>query len=88
VRIGRDGDDIVVQVSDDGVGGAQVEAGTGLRGLQDRLAALDGRLDLHSPPGGGTVLRATIPCAATTLVAEAHDADRPPLPASELEPRA
>jgi signal transduction histidine kinase len=46
------------------VGGARVEAGTGLRGLQDRLAALDGRLEIDSPPGRGTRLRAVIPSPA------------------------
>jgi signal transduction histidine kinase len=55
---------IVVVVSDDGVGGARVEAGTGLRGLQDRLAALDGRLSIDSPRGRGTRLRAIIPAPA------------------------
>jgi signal transduction histidine kinase len=50
-----------VEVSDDGVGGADVAAGSGLRGLSDRVAALDGRLELDSPPGGGTTLRAEIP---------------------------
>jgi signal transduction histidine kinase len=37
--------------------------GTGLRGRADRLAALDGRLEVHSPPGGGTTVRAEVPCA-------------------------
>jgi signal transduction histidine kinase len=63
VEIRRRGDDVVVTVSDDGIGGADIERGTGLRGLQDRLAALDGRLELDSPPGEGTRLRATIPGA-------------------------
>ena len=52
---------VTVEVSDDGVGGADVAAGSGLRGLSDRVAALDGRLELHSPPGAGTRLRAEIP---------------------------
>jgi signal transduction histidine kinase len=51
----------MVEVSDDGVGGADVASGSGLRGLSDRVGALDGRLDLRSPPGGGTQLRAEIP---------------------------
>jgi signal transduction histidine kinase len=57
------GDDgtVVVEVTDDGRGGADVGGGSGLRGLADRVAALDGRLELHSPPGAGTRLRATIP---------------------------
>jgi signal transduction histidine kinase len=63
VRVGRENGFAVVEVSDDGVGGADPTAGTGLRGLADRLAALDGRLEVHSPPGGGTVIRANIPCA-------------------------
>jgi signal transduction histidine kinase len=53
----------VIEVSDDGVGGADPSSGTGLRGLSDRLAALDGRLEVHSPPGAGTLVRAKVPCA-------------------------
>jgi signal transduction histidine kinase len=52
---------IVVVVADDGVGGADPNAGSGLRGLQDRLAVIDGVLAIDSPPGGGTRLEATIP---------------------------
>ena len=51
----------LVDVRDDGVGGAEVEAGTGLRGLADRLSALDGRLEIESPAGAGTIIRAFIP---------------------------
>ena len=58
-------------VSDDGKGGAIVEGGTGLRGLIDRLAVLDGRLDVTSPPGRGTRSEAHIPCEPGSLVAEA-----------------
>jgi signal transduction histidine kinase len=47
-------------VADDGVGGADAH-GEGLRGLTDRIQALDGRLTIDSPPGGGTRLRAEIP---------------------------
>jgi signal transduction histidine kinase len=50
-----------VEVADDGVGGADPDRGTGLRGLADRLGALDGTLSLDSPPGSGTTLRAEIP---------------------------
>jgi signal transduction histidine kinase len=53
----------LVEVRDDGVGGADPRAGTGLSGLSDRLAALGGRLELDSPPGKGTLVRAEIPCA-------------------------
>jgi signal transduction histidine kinase len=52
---------VSVEVSDDGVGGANAANGSGLRGLEDRLAALDGTLSLDSPAGRGTRLRARIP---------------------------
>jgi PAS domain S-box-containing protein len=51
---------LVVEVADDGIGGAD-DAGSGLRGLTDRVEALGGRLSLDSPPGGGTRLLAEIP---------------------------
>jgi PAS domain S-box-containing protein len=63
VSAGRRGRDLVVEVADDGAGGADPAGGSGLRGLQDRLAAIDGRLDIVSPAGGGTRVRAVIPCA-------------------------
>ena len=50
-----------VEVRDDGVGGADPGRGSGLRGLADRVGALDGSLALDSPPGSGTTLRAEIP---------------------------
>ena len=53
---------VVVEVRDDGVGGADPAAGSGLSGLADRVAALDGLLDVESPQGGGTVVRAEVPC--------------------------
>ena len=56
--------ELVVEVADDGVGGADTERGTGLRGLADRVEALDGRLRVWSPQGGGTRLKAEIPCAS------------------------
>jgi signal transduction histidine kinase len=52
---------VTVEVADDGVGGADSASGSGLRGLADRVAALDGTLSLDSPPGHGTRLRAEIP---------------------------
>jgi signal transduction histidine kinase len=52
---------LVIDVADDGVGGADPAAGTGLVGLADRVAALGGRLEIESPPGGGTVVRAAMP---------------------------
>jgi PAS domain S-box-containing protein len=61
VRIDASGGRLVVEVADDGAGGADVEGGTGLSGLMDRVAALDGELAITSPPGAGTVLHAEIP---------------------------
>jgi signal transduction histidine kinase len=67
VDLRRDGDgDVVVLVSDEGVGGADADAGSGLRGLQDRLAVVDGVLSIDSPPGGGTRLEARIPSPVTS----------------------
>jgi signal transduction histidine kinase len=57
-------DSLVVEVSDDGIGGAAPDAGSGLRGLADRVGALDGKLIVASPPGEGTRLRAVIPLGA------------------------
>jgi signal transduction histidine kinase len=53
---------LVVQVTDDGAGGARPEGGSGLRGLADRVASVGGVLLVDSPPGGGTRLEADIPC--------------------------
>lgn len=53
---------VLVEVRDDGQGGANPTHGSGLRGLSDRLAALDGTLEVVSPAGSGTTLRASIPC--------------------------
>jgi signal transduction histidine kinase len=64
VDVGQSDGDLVVEVVDDGVGGADTERGTGLRGLADRVEALDGRLRVWSPRGAGTRLRAEIPCAS------------------------
>ncbi len=52
-----------LSVCDDGVGGAH-PTGAGLRGIADRVEALEGRLDVHSPPGGGTRVEVTLPCAS------------------------
>jgi signal transduction histidine kinase len=64
VRVRRRDGRVSVEVADDGVGGADARRGSGLRGLADRVAALDGTLSVDSPPGNGTRLRADIPCAA------------------------
>jgi signal transduction histidine kinase len=63
VRVQRADGRAVVEIADDGVGGADRAGGTGLRGLADRVDALGGRLRVASPPGRGTVLHAEIPCA-------------------------
>ena len=66
------GGEVVVVVADDGKGGAVIEGGTGLRGLIDRLAVLDGRLEVTSArPARGTRLVAHIPFEPGSLVAEA-----------------
>jgi signal transduction histidine kinase len=57
------GDQLHVEVDDDGVGGADMTRGTGLRGLADRTAALGGSVSVESTHGGGTRLLAEIPCA-------------------------
>lgn len=61
VRVRESDETIVVVVEDDGGGGADASAGTGLRGLADRVAALDGTFTVESPHGGGTRLRAELP---------------------------
>ncbi len=63
IDVTRVDDTVVVEVVDDGVGGADSEHGSGLRGLADRVEALGGRLRVWSPAGGGTRLRAEMPCA-------------------------
>jgi signal transduction histidine kinase len=64
VEVARTNGHVVVEVVDDGIGGADTELGSGLRGLADRVEALEGRLRIWSPKGGGTRLRAEIPCAS------------------------
>jgi len=61
VRLARESDELLAEVADDGRGGADPLRGTGLRGLGDRLAALDGTLEIDRPGGGGTRLRARLP---------------------------
>jgi signal transduction histidine kinase len=54
---------LVVEVVDDGSGGASPGSGSGLRGMTDRVAVIGGSLSFESPAGGGTRLRAEFPCA-------------------------
>ena len=63
IEVSRSSDVLTVEVVDNGVGGADSERGTGLRGLADRVEALGGRLRVWTPLGGGTRVRAEIPCA-------------------------
>jgi signal transduction histidine kinase len=64
VRVSRSNGVVVIEIADDGVGGADESAGSGLQGLADRVAALDGTLRILSPPGAGTVVTAELPCAS------------------------
>ena len=61
VRVSRRGPRLVVEIADDGVGGADASRGSGLGGLADRVEALDGRLTVVSPPGEGTIVTAELP---------------------------
>ncbi|MDQ8704979.1 histidine kinase [Streptomyces sp. LHD-70] len=58
----RQGTTLVVETVDDGIGGADTARGSGLAGLADRIAAVDGVLRVHSPAGGGTRVRVELPC--------------------------
>jgi signal transduction histidine kinase len=62
VVLARERGRLLLRVGDDGIGGADPARGTGLRGLADRVQALGGTFEVDSPPGGGTELRAAIPC--------------------------
>jgi signal transduction histidine kinase len=64
VRVGlsRSDGSVLVEVADNGVGGADRRRGSGVRGLGDRVEALGGKLELRSPAGSGTTLSAHIPC--------------------------
>ena len=65
VRVRSFADHLTIEVDDDGVGGADPRNGSGLRGLADRLAVLDGTIDVASPIGGGTSLSARIPLGSS-----------------------
>ena len=62
IDVTREGDELVVEVIDDGIGGADSERGTGIRGLADRVEASGGQLRVWTPTGGGTRVRAEMPC--------------------------
>jgi PAS domain S-box-containing protein len=63
IRLRRQSDSVEVEVADDGCGGADRTRGSGLRGLEDRLGAVNGVLELDSPAAGGTRVRARVPLA-------------------------
>jgi signal transduction histidine kinase len=58
-----EGSELHLQVTDDGLGGANADLGSGLRGLDDRVEAVGGSLDIYSPAGNGTRLTVVLPCA-------------------------
>jgi signal transduction histidine kinase len=62
IRIDHSPEGLLVEVADDGVGGCDMRQGSGLLGLQDRVAAVGGSLTVSSPPGQGTRIRADLPC--------------------------
>jgi len=64
VNIVRAGDRLVVEIYDDGIGGAAAGPGSGLQGLRDRVTGLGGTMHLVSPPGGPTTLLVDLPCAS------------------------
>jgi signal transduction histidine kinase len=64
VHVAVDGDRLRLEISDDGVGGAEASPGGGLDGLRDRVDALDGSLEIDSPLGGGTTVTAEIPLSS------------------------
>jgi signal transduction histidine kinase len=64
VTVARSNGNLVIEVADDGRGGA-TSSGSGLQGLADRVGALDGRLAIESDEGRGTIIRAEIPCASS-----------------------
>ena len=64
VRVTRVGEALEIEIADDGSGGADPASGTGLRGLADRVEALGGELEIHSPPGVGTRVSARLPLGA------------------------
>ncbi|MBN8867730.1 MAG: hypothetical protein J0H98_09260 [Solirubrobacterales bacterium] len=62
IDIHRENGTVRIRIADDGVGGADPSLGSGLKGLSDRVAALDGRFELESPSGQGTIVEVEIPC--------------------------
>ena len=67
IRVRLEGDLVTVSIADDGTGGADPSAGSGLKGVADRVEALGGRLVVHSPPAGGTQLLVQIPAVSPCI---------------------
>ncbi|MER5183962.1 sensor histidine kinase [Streptomyces sp. NPDC002896] len=65
ISLARDAAGLIVEVEDDGRGGADLRAGGGLAGLRRRLAVFDGTLEITSPPGGPTRVRMAVPCESS-----------------------
>jgi signal transduction histidine kinase len=65
VEVAADERDVLLAIRDDGIGGADPTHGSGLIGLNDRVEALGGTIEISSPPGGGTALRVTMPVVPT-----------------------
>ncbi len=82
VMADTEADTVDVRIMDDGIGGANPAKGSGLRGLADRVAALDGSLEVDSEPGRGTTVHARIPVGPETRVEV-----RQPAPASAAPAR-
>jgi signal transduction histidine kinase len=64
VDVRRDGEDVLLAITDNGRGGARRKPGSGLEGLAQRVEALDGSLHVDSPDGGPTTITARLPCAS------------------------
>ncbi|MCU1393819.1 MAG: desK 7 [Ilumatobacteraceae bacterium] len=64
VRVGERGSTLLIEIYDDGIGGAEERSGGGLSGLRDRIAAVEGRLRISSPDGGPTLLAVELPCGS------------------------
>ena len=81
VAVRAEGGRVTVSVADDGTGGALLGSGSGLQGLEDRVGALDGTLEVESPPGGGTRVTAIISLAQTAALTGTAPAEAPAGPA-------
>ena len=72
VELGHEHGLLRVVVSDDGRGGADVDSGTGMRGVMRRLAAFDGTMTVSSPDGGPTIVTLEVPCLLSVLTGHAE----------------